>query len=980
MELMGLILEIVKCIGAPTCRYLDNHLKLEEHVSELRRRLNDLNIRKQDVESRREAEVCCGKVEKKEVEKWLDDVERMNTEFQKIEQKLHVVSYFSRARLGKLVCRKIKEVKEIYQRGYFPEGVSIDKPPATGVKLQTTNLGGEAKVKQQIWRYLMGNEVEVIAVCGMGGIGKTTIMKHINNQLLKETDRFDKVIWVTVSKELNVVKLQEDIARALSQCLPENELERATELMDILKAKRYVLILDDVWKRFSLLDVGIPEPTLHNGSKLVITSRLIDVCLSMGCEVLKLQPLSEEESLNLFLNQVGRGVLEIPTLKEIVELIVQKCGGLLLAVVTIAGSLKGVDDVREWRNALNELCGRLNSVKGLETEIFECLTFSYERLGDQKIQNCFLYCALYPEDHAIKRRELIEKWIDEKLIDECESRRMMYDRGHSILNKLEKHCLLEKCQTQSLFPEEGVKMHDVLRDMALSIRSTGPRFMVKAGMQLKELPGENEWTDDLEKISLMRNLISEIPDDISPKCYFLSTLLLQENGEMKRISESFFEHMSGLKVLDLSYTGISDLPNRISYLGNLVSLVLRGCDKFRQVPSLAKLTALRKLDLFNTAIEEVPHGIEMLVNLTYLGLHSENLKELPKGILPKLSHLQYLSTTLSLKGEEVVKLRNLETFAGIFLELQGFQKYAKSIPGRQWPNNYVLVVGSVWPPEVEYNLIKYFEKPEFYKEINLINCEIGKENQVSRPNDLESLNIKKCHDLTSLSNISLFRKENELKRCYICKCQGMECVLDLSLSSCNSLHNIELLLLQELCNLLELVRVRVAVSSASQSLTPPAIFSSIKVFILEECLKMKKLFTVELLQGLQNLEEIEVRDCKAMEEIIASEGRGDNITTTTFVLPKLRELWLICLPELKSFCRSEVMIRADSFQYLWISGCPKLKRMIPLFLSLLENGLPSPPPTLKEISIWPREWWESVEWDDPTAKDVLSPFVSYKSF
>ncbi|XWS09933.1 hypothetical protein CRYUN_Cryun39dG0032400 [Craigia yunnanensis] len=369
----------------------------------------------------------------------------------------------------------------------------------------------------------------------------------------------------------------------------------------------------------------------------------------------------------------------------------------------------------------------------------------------------------------------------------------------------------------------------------------------------------------------------------------------------------------------------------------------------------------------------------MLVNLIYLGLHSECLKELPKGILPKLSHLQYLSTSLCLKGEEVAKLRNLETFAGLFLELQGFQKYAKSIPGRQWPNNYVLVVGSVWPPEVDYNLIKYFEKPEFYKEINFINCEIGKEDQVSLPNNLEALNIRKCHDLTSLSNISLFHKANELKRCYITKCEGMECVLDLSSSSCNSLHNIEVLFLQELCNLFELVRVRVAVLSASQSRTPPAIFSSLKVFILGQCLKIKKLFTVELLQGLQNLEEIEVRDCKEMEEIIASEGRGANITTT-FVLPKLRELWLICLPELKSFCRSEVMIRADSIQYLWISGCPKLKRMIPLFLPLLENGLLSPPPILKEILIWPRERWESVEWDDPNAKDVLSSFVSYKNF
>ncbi|OMO80404.1 Disease resistance protein [Corchorus capsularis] len=191
----------------------------------------------------------------------------MNSEVEKIEHKLSAVSYFSRAHLGRLVNRRIKQLNEIYQQGNFPEGVAINRPPAAGVTFQTTKLEGEADVKEQIWRYLIGSEVGKIAVCGMGGIGKTTIMKHINNQLLKET-RFDKVVWVTVSKELNVVKLQEDIARAMGHSLPENELERATELMNILETKRFVLILDDVWKGFSLLDVGIPVPTLKNGSKL----------------------------------------------------------------------------------------------------------------------------------------------------------------------------------------------------------------------------------------------------------------------------------------------------------------------------------------------------------------------------------------------------------------------------------------------------------------------------------------------------------------------------------------------------------------------------------------------------------------------------------------------------------------------------------------------------------------------------------------
>ncbi|XP_021291967.1 probable disease resistance protein At4g27220 isoform X2 [Herrania umbratica] len=983
MELaIGSIFEMMRYCGAPICKYLDNHRKLEEKVERLRRKLNDLNIRKQDIESRKEAELRSKKLVKKEVEKWLVDVETMNAGMQAMEDMLRIVPYFSRARLGKLVCRKIEEVNEIYERGGFPEGVAIDGPPTIGKTLQTTNLEGEIDIKELIWEYLMGNVVGMIGVCGMGGIGKTTIMKHINNQLLRES-RYDKVIWVTVSKEFNVVKLQEDIGSALNHYLPNDELERATMLMDILKRKRFVLILDDVWNRFSLRDAGIPEPTLQNGSKLVITSRSIDVCLSMGCEILKVPPLSKQESFNLFLNHVGDDVLQVPALKEIVKLIVDECGGLPLAIVTIAGSMKGVDDVREWRNALNELRERVKSVRGLDNEIFECLMFSYDRLGDLKIQECFLYCSLYPEDYIIERNELVEKWIDEKLIDEYGSRQAMRDRGHSILNKLENNCLVEKVKD---FFEKGVKMHDVLRDMALSIRSVGPRFMVKAGMLLKELPSEHEWTQDLDKVSLMENSIMVIPPNISPKCGFLSTLLLQQNHGFERIPEVFFEFMHGLKVLDLSYTSILDLPNSISNLENLTTLVLRRCYRLRYVPSVAKLRALRKLDLFNTAIEEVPHGMETLVNLTYLGLHSGSLKELPRGILPMLSHLQYLATTLNINGEEMTKLGKLETLTGSFPEVQDFQKYAKFIRGR-WPTSYQLVVGSPWSAEHD-DLTELFENPEeFHNGITLINCEIGREDLVLLPNDLHGLAIKKCPNLLSLNTISLFHEANDLKICYISECEGIECALDLSLLSCNSIQNIEVLNLKGLRNLRQLVS-GLAIESTSPATpaapAPPAIFSSLVTFELSNCSSMKKLFSREILQGFQNLEFLKVESCSKMEKIIAVEedegnGKGEvgSANITAFILPKLRRLVLWELPELKSISSAGVVIHADSFQYIWIVECPKLKR-ISLSLALLENGQPSPPPFLEGIYIKPREWWKSVEWDDPNIMDVLSPFVACK--
>ena len=401
-------------------------------------------------------------------------------------------------------------MERIIERGRFTEALVIDNPSTAGVAFQLEQLEGETTVKADIWNYLMGDEIGMIGVCGMGGIGKTTIMKHIYNQLLKETKH--KVIWVTVSTQLNINKLQQDIATAMDiGALPEPEQERAAVLADELGQRRHVLILDDVWKKFSLLEVGIPKPTLSNGSKLVLTSRLIDVCKSMDCAIVKVQPLSNEESMNLFLEHAGRQVLDFPLLNDSLGGIVEECDGLPLAIIVIAGSMKGIYDVHEWRNALRELREHVRSVKGTDKEIFERLKFSYDRLGDSKIQNCFLYCSLYPEDYIIPKMELIEYWIDEGFLG-TGSRQELYDRGHTILNRLENNCLLEKVGDR-----DKVKMHDVMRDTAIYIKSCSPCFMVKAGMGLKEFPSKQEWKEDLEKVSLMMNYVSEIPTDLSPR-------------------------------------------------------------------------------------------------------------------------------------------------------------------------------------------------------------------------------------------------------------------------------------------------------------------------------------------------------------------------------------------------------------------------------------------------------------------------------
>ena len=96
----------------------------------------------------------------------------------------------------------------------------------------------------------------------------------------------------------------------------------------------------------------------------------------------------------------------------------------------------------------------------------------------------------------------------------------------------------------------------------------------------------------------------------------------------------------GFKVLDLSRTNITKLPDSVCELVNLTSLLINKCMKLRHVPSLKKLKALKRLELHDTTLEKMPQDMECLCNLRYLIMNRCGERKFPGGILPKLSHLE----------------------------------------------------------------------------------------------------------------------------------------------------------------------------------------------------------------------------------------------------------------------------------------------------------------------------------------------------
>ncbi|THG08008.1 hypothetical protein TEA_029376 [Camellia sinensis var. sinensis] len=654
---MEKIIEIRKNLCDLTGPWVGYHNKVDTNMETLKRKTEQLNDRNNDTNEQVNYAVQRSRKRRRdEVKHWQEEARRIADKVQTLERQVQEVSWmivFKRAKLGKLVVETVEKVGKLYEDGEFSNGFLIDDPicghaiPIAESLAETTSV----RNKEKIWNFLMDDAVRKIGVHEMEGVGKTTIMKHINNQLLDETCYFDDVIWVTVSKAFEIKNLQRQIAKKLKLELSdyEDELCLVSKTHNMLSQKKYVLILDDLWKAFPLEEVGIPEPTTGNRFKLVLTTRSLEVCTKMNCITVEMELLIEEEALNLFMNSVeGHQTVLTPEVKEIAEEVAKKCACLPLAIITMAGSMREEKNIHVWRNAINA-----SQLMDKDERLFEQLKFSYSQLKDEHEQHCFLYCALYREDADIYKKELIEYWIAEDLIHETNNRDAMFDEGHTILNKLIKTYLLVECE---IYGVECVKMHDLIREMALKVTSTSGRFMVRAGEGLKRV-SHKDWSEDLQRVSLMWNDIKELPSKppIFPR---LTTFLLNDNqSKVLQIPDSFFLHMPRLKVLNLSYTAIESLPNSISMLENLHQLLLRHCYKLKYVSSLEKLKALEHFELTRSQIEEVPQGIEELVNLRKLELSDNDILGMSScRKLCRLTQLHYLriqTTKVKVSVEEL---------------------------------------------------------------------------------------------------------------------------------------------------------------------------------------------------------------------------------------------------------------------------------------------------------------------------------------
>ncbi|XP_040369934.1 probable disease resistance protein At5g63020 isoform X1 [Rosa chinensis] len=347
--------------------------KLQKNLVGLTTSLEELKCLKNDV--KRKVEVSEQQPHMKRLEQvqiWIVKVETMETQVHEVlnariqeTEKLCCggccsKNYISSYRYGKKVVKKLLEITALKEAGVFQE--VAERLPAPLVSQRPIEpIVGMESMFDKVWSHIEDEEVGVIGLYGMGGVGKTTLLTNINNNFLHSTNDFNLVIWIVVSKDFKLDNIQNKIGEKIGfsdeTWKRQGQDEKAEDISMILGTKKFVLFLDDLWERVEITKIGVPFPDKHNKCKVLFTTRSEDVCGLMDAHVkIKVECLASEKAWTLFQQKVGKEALlvhqDIPRLAEIVA---KECGGLPLALITVGRAMACKKTPEEWDHAIQVL-------------------------------------------------------------------------------------------------------------------------------------------------------------------------------------------------------------------------------------------------------------------------------------------------------------------------------------------------------------------------------------------------------------------------------------------------------------------------------------------------------------------------------------------------------------------------------------------------------------------------------------------------
>ncbi|RLN11765.1 disease resistance protein RPM1-like [Panicum miliaceum] len=493
----------------------------------------------------------------------------------------------------------------------------------------------------------------LMAVFGMGGLGKTTITSSVyKNQ--KIITSFDCHAWITVSQTYQVEELLREIinqliderARKASGFLAMRRMRLVEVIQSYLQDKKYFIVLDDVWDKDVWLFLNYAFARNNCGSKVLITTRRKDVSsLAVDNYAIELKTLKYAESWELFCKRAFRSSQDNicpENVRSWAHKIVAKCQGLPLAIVTIGSILAYRDKEHEWAFFYKQLSWQLANNPELSW-ISNVLNMSLNDLPCY-LRSCFLYCALYPEDYKIKRKLISKLWIAEGLVEDRGDGTTMEEVAECYLMELTQRSLLQVTERNACGKARTFLMHDLVRELT-SIVAKNEKFGIAFGDV-----GISQGFHEARRLCIQRGAQTS---NTSASSRLRSFILFDTEVPSSWIYDRL-SRFRLLRVLCLRFANVEEVPGVVTELYNLRYLDFSHT-KVKKIPtSIKKLVNLQVLDLRFSYVEELPLEITMLTSLRHL--HVFVVHDLQERSLDCFSATKILGNICHLKNLQALQI------------------------------------------------------------------------------------------------------------------------------------------------------------------------------------------------------------------------------------------------------------------------------------------------------------------------------------
>ncbi|XP_074281413.1 putative disease resistance protein At4g27220 isoform X2 [Silene latifolia] len=354
---------------------------------------------------------------------WLEDVEKitaslndMRIKYQKTSNSTGLSGLRSRLKLSKEAVKMTKSVVELRSRINHEPTILKERTPDRLGKFpkNISEVDSLQENVEKLIELLNDDTIKKIGIWGMSGVGKTTILENLYEEVAKR-QMFDVMLWVTVTKEGGLDHIQETVLKRLtSKANVINDRGQASAFIsETLDKKKYLLVLDGVFSKIELRHIGIHDGHMHG--KVVLATRERTLCYVMEMDDdIKIEKISRDDARKLFRHVVGK-VVDHPTIAPIAKRIVIQCGEQPQVIKGVGSYLKGKLNEDLWQSTLSKLQSpNMYPLNHLE-DLFGAFKLIYEELHDS-LKECVLYGASFPEDSQIYRDYLVDCWRTEQLI------------------------------------------------------------------------------------------------------------------------------------------------------------------------------------------------------------------------------------------------------------------------------------------------------------------------------------------------------------------------------------------------------------------------------------------------------------------------------------------------------------------------------------------------------------------------------------